>query len=247
MRIMSSCGGDNELGGRGRRHVRRLLGGGAATMCATVAMSVATAGGAAAVTTDVGLWHLDETSGAVAADGSGSGHDGVLHGGVVQGVAGHDGTAYSFETPGSWVEVADSAGFNPGTSNFSVSAWVNLSKAPGDGVTYDIIRKGLTTTKTGEFKLEIVKGGKVRCTAKDSARLRGAITGPRTNIADGTWHHVGCARVGSSWRVTVDARVRSKTVAFGSIGNTRSLSIGSKYGQEDATPGRVDEVRFTIG
>jgi hypothetical protein len=202
---------------------------------------------ATAATTDGGAWSLDEASGLKAFDSSGNGNDGTVRGGVVQGLPGRVGTAYSFDAPGSWVEVPNAPSLNPGTRNFTMSASVKVGVVPGTGVTYDIIRKGLAGTKTGEFKLEIIKGGLLKCTAKDSARLLGAITFPRVNVANGQWHDIGCARTGSTWQVILDGTVKSKSVAFGSISNTKSLAIGSKYGNDDGTPGLVDEVRLSIG
>lgn len=201
----------------------------------------------ATATAAQGLWHFDERTGSTAVDSSGSGNNGTLRGGVGLGKAGYAGTAFSFTTAGSWVEVPAATSLNPGARDFSFSAWINISQAPARSVTYDIVRKGLTTTSGGEFKLEIVPGGRARCIAKDGAGRRGSILGPSTNLADSRWHQVGCARVGSAWRVVVDGTVRSTTVALGSISNTKSLAIGSKYGREDATPGLVDEVVLSIG
>lgn len=217
-----------------------------AAISATVAMTAA-APAASAASTAGGFWHLDETSGSVAGDVSDNGNDGRIRGDVDLGLPGYLGTAYSFAADGSWIEVPTTDSLNPGAEDFSVLAWVKVDDAPGKGETYDIVRKGLAGTKGGEFKLEIVKNGLVRCTAKDSVRHRGAITGPRGDIADGRWHLVGCAREGSAWRVMVDGRTRSRDAGLGSISNTKSLSIGSKYGQQDAMPGLIDEVQLTIG
>lgn len=213
----------------------------------TTVLLAMTAQSATATAAQQGLWHFDERTGSTAVDSSGAGNDARLRGGVGLGKAGYAGTAFSFTTAGSWVEVPAATSLNPGVRDFSFSAWINISQAPAKSVTYDIVRKGLTTTSGGEFKLEIVPGGRARCIAKDGAGRRGSILGPSTNLADSRWHQVGCARVGSAWRVVVDGTVRSTTAALGSISNTKSLSIGSKYGREDATPGLVDEVVLSIG
>ena len=110
---------------------------------------------------------------------SGGGHSCTIRGSVALGLAGHSGYGYGFDADGSWVEVPSTASLNPGRRDFSYSAWVNLSVAPGAGMTYDIVRKGLSATKGGEYKLEIVPGGRVKCEAKDSARVRAALTGPK--------------------------------------------------------------------
>jgi hypothetical protein len=213
----------------------------------TTVLVAMTAQSATATAAQQGLWHFDERSGSTAVDSSGAGNNGTLRGGVGMGLAGHAGTAFSFTRAGSWVEVPTATSLNPGARDFSFSAWINITQAPGKNVTYDIVRKGVTTTSGGEFKLEMVPGGRARCTAKDGTGKRGSILGPSTNLADSRWHQIGCARVGSAWRVVVDGTVRSTTAGLGSISNTKSLSIGSKYGREDATPGLVDEVVLSIG
>ncbi|MGH3471985.1 MAG: LamG-like jellyroll fold domain-containing protein, partial [Nocardioidaceae bacterium] len=158
-----------------------------------------------------------------------------------------DGTAYSFVPEGSWVEIPSSDSLNPGTRDFSFSAWIKVSQAPTADQTYDAVRKGLTTTKTGDFKFEMSKGGKVRCIAKDSARHAASVYGPVRNYADGSWHYFTCARTGSSWSITIDGITRSKLGSLGSISNGSALSIGSKYGDQDDVVGLLDEVQFTIG
>lgn len=196
-----------------------------------------------------GSWHFDEPADeSTAEDSSGYRNDGRLRGGVAAGQEGIRGNAYSFATDGSWVEVPSSESLNPGTSDFSYSAYVKLSLAPmKTGETYDIIRKGLVNTTGGEYKLEVVRYGRVACTAKDSDKVVARVVGPKTSVADNEWHFIGCERRGSAWRVTVDSAVKSKLVTFGSVSNSRSLSLGSKYGKEDATPGLVDEPKVTVG
>jgi Concanavalin A-like lectin/glucanases superfamily len=183
----------------------------------------------------------------IARDSSGHGHHGTNQGGPVMEAPGHRGTAYSFEPPQSWVQVPSSSGLNPGRRDFVLSAWVNIEKGPEVDQTYDIIRKGLAYTTDGEFKLEIYAGGAVRCSVKDSLGREASITGPDVDVTDGGWHHVACARTGSMWSVMVDEVVLSKRARLGSIGNTMPLALGSKYGLEDATRGRVDEVSLVIG
>lgn len=227
------------------RHWKRSA---AVTGATVVAVAVGGAtSGAAAATTVSGLWHFDETSGQVAADASPSGVHGTIRGPVGLGHAGQVGTAFAFGATNAWVEVPSSAALNPGERDFRATAWIKFSKAPGTGVTYDVIRKGLAATAGGEFKLEIVSGGRAKCIGKDAARVRGAIVFPRRNLADGQWHHVGCARTGSEWQVVVDGVVKSKAVGFGSIGNAKSLAIGGQYGKEDPFPGLVDEVALSFG
>lgn len=65
------------------------------------------------------------------------------------GAAGHSGTAYSFTRDSSWVQVPDSSTLNPYAQNFSFSAWVRFTVAPGDDQTHDTVRTGLSGTAGG--------------------------------------------------------------------------------------------------
>lgn len=206
---------------------------------ATVPQSASAAGGG-------GEWQLDETSGNTAVDSSGNGHDGTVRGDVGMGAPGHQGSAFDFHAPGSWVEVDSSDSLNPDTEDFTVSAWVNVDNTPGSGQVYDVVRKGLPGSTGGEFDLQIVNHGYVRCIAKDSDRTRSSITGPRRSVTDGQWHHIGCVRSGSSWQVTVDDTTRSTRAGLGSIDNTKSLAIGSSYGNGNEVRGLVDDVQLSL-
>ena len=183
----------------------------------------------------------------VAVDSSGQGNHGVNQGSPELGLPGHHGTAYSFDRPGSWIQVPSNRSLNAGRGDFLVSAWLNFTDAPEAGETYDIIRKGRVGTANGsQFKAEIVFRGRVKCSAKDSDGAEAWVFDRETNVADGKWHRIECARTGSTWSVTVDRRITFKTFDLGSIGNTMPLSIGSKYGLEDAPRGRIDEVALII-
>lgn len=183
----------------------------------------------------------------VAADSSGHGHDGMIQGSPVVGVPGHRGTAYAFKHLGSWIEVPSTTALSPWRSNFMFSAWVNLTTEPTGHQTFDVVRKGFTDTGTGDYKVEILPRGRVKCTARDAARHEDYVLSGTGIVGTGRWHHVGCARTGPFLSVIVDRRATSKRVALGSIGDEVPLSIGSKYGLEDVVRGRVDEVRLRIG
>jgi hypothetical protein len=200
----------------------------------------------AAAATVRGAWDFEESSGTTANDSSSFNNDGTILKQPTLRQAGHTGAAFLFGTNSSWVKVPTSASLNPGASDFEVSAWIKGTVAPASGQTYDVVRKGLSTTAGGEYKLEIVPGGKVRCSAKDAARVRGVVTST-TPVMNGAWHKLACRLTGSTWAVVVDGTVRgSRSVPFGTIANSKDLAIGSKYGQEDGFRGVIDEVRLTV-
>jgi hypothetical protein len=180
-------------------------------------------------------------------DSSGHGNDGVSQGSPEVGVPGRTGTAYAFDERGSWVQVASNDELDPGTRDFMVTGWVRLTENPQAGETIDVVRKGVSSTPTGDFKMEIIQGGRVRCTANDANDGAGYVTGPQIDLTDGKWHEIGCARTHFSWSVLVDATVTSKVYRFRSVGNSLPLSLGSKYGSEDGLHGgRLDDVTFYV-
>ncbi len=191
-------------------------------------------------------WALDESTGSVAHDSSGHGHHGQIYSAQL-GQLGKVGQAFAFGVDQARIEVPTHADLNPGRRDFAFSAYVNFSDAPGAGETYDIVRKGLSFTAGGEYKLEIVHSGSARCIAKDSTGLTARVPARTTSLADGRWHRIGCTLVGSTWSVVVDGQTRSTSVRLKKVSNVSALSIGSKYGQQDGTPGRIDEVQLTVG
>lgn len=180
-------------------------------------------------------------------DSSGHGNHGIKQGQPEVGVTGKEGTSYSFDAPGSWVQVPSSETLNPGPRDFVFSAWVNFDVSPRVRETFDIIRKGLAFTPGGEYKLEILSDGRVKCSAKDVEERTARVVAPDADVAeDGEWHRVGCARTGSSWSVLVDGTVTTKETDLGTIDNDLPLAIGSKYGTEDMPRGLVDEVQLVV-
>ena len=183
----------------------------------------------------------------LALDGSGNGYHGVNQGAPVTGLRGHRGTAYSFDYPGSWIQVPSEPALNPYNKDFLFSAWVNFTENPEGRQTADILRKGVSFSVGGVYKLELIAGGRVRCSAKGARSVKSyRVLGPEISLAENQWHYIACARAGSTWSVIVDDTVSSETANLGSIRNTMPLSIGSKYGLEDVPKGKVDEATLII-
>lgn len=181
----------------------------------------------------------------VVADSSGHGRHGIAQGEVVMGLPGHDGgRAFSFNGKDSWVQVSSEAGLNPRRRDFLLTAWVMLTTEPGPGETYDVVRKGLGYTYPGEFKMEVLSHGWVRCSAKDQWGRLAVVTNKQVDVTDGEWHRIGCARVGEVWGALADETMTSRPVTLAAVKNTVVLSIGSKYGFEDRPEGRIDDVRI---
>lgn len=204
----------------------------------------------AAGATVLGLWHLDEISGATAYDSSGNGSNGAISGSVALGLPGVSGTAYKF-TQGA-VIVADNAALHPLTANITVSYWMNTTKAPPAHNDYDVFVKGSATSSGGQIKLEIQPNGQASCMFRGSLGQRQIQNGP--DLFDGQWHQVICQRTGNQITETVDGRSWSSMQATGTIKNTDPIrfcsheNVGSGYtGSPDYYTGLLDEVEYTIG
>ncbi len=209
-----------------------------------VALLAGTAGTALGASTTA-FWHMDETSGSVAKDGTGHGYDGAIQH-VKLGVPGVTRTGFEFNGTSSRVVVNDAPGLRAGDKDFIVTVFVAFTRAPaGD---YDLIRKGLSSSSGGDWKIEIVPtavGSQAYCYWKGSIASKGKTAGP--DLADGRYHKITCEKHATTVALVVDGTRYSSTKTIGRIDNTSQLSIGAKAGGGDWYKGRMDEVSVTIG
>src|SRR5215218_11066 len=203
--------------------------------------------GTARAATPVAVWNM-ENPGAMT-DSSGNGNDGTTSA-ITRVSDGVSGSAYRFGAS-SYVTVPDSDILDPGTADISVTAHVRFAKGP-DAATgdYDLIRKGISSTTGGEWKMEIFPGGAYTspafCLFKDAAGKTASIRGTK-NLAGGAWHTITCAKTATKISVTVDGVTGTSTVSLGSISNNQAVSVGRKLGGGDQYVGDMDEVRVEIG
>jgi hypothetical protein len=221
-------------------------------LTAAVALAVYALGSSAAgaATTQVALWHLDETSGSSAADAVG-GHTGTLHH-VTVGVPGFKGSAFRFDGTRSYVDVPSSTSLNPGSAPITFEVHVRYTVTPPKTSTadYDVLRKGTASDSAQFYKLEIRPDNRAVCRFVGSKTTKSGIlihTGPALN--DGRWHTIRCAKAASSISLTVDGRTFTRTGRVGSISNTGPLTLGAKPGSpfSDFYNGDLDEVSIRIG
>jgi hypothetical protein len=213
-------------------------------VAAVIGVLVATAGPAWAATV-VARWNMEDSGGTMA-DASGHGHTGTLHGVTVR-QPGQSGLGYGFNGKPSYVSVPSSGDFSPGTGNFRFTLSVRFSVLPSSSVgDYDLLRRGLSTTAGGDYKLEILQGGKAFCLFKGSGG-EVSVTSSR-NIGDNRWHTLSCARVGNSVVLTVDGVNTSRSGNTGTIANSQTLFIGAKdTAGNDQYRGLMDNVSVTVG
>lgn len=222
----------------------RGLGLSGALSTAVMAFLLATAAPARAATV-VAAWNMDDT-GSTMVDSSGRGHNGTLRN-VGVGRPGVQGSAYEFRGKPSYVTVPSHADFAPGTGTFKISLSVRFAAVPSATVVdYDLLRKGLSGTSGGHYKVEILRSGRAFCLFSGSAGTVSITNGP--NLANNAWHKITCTRSGTTVVLTVDGATWSKSGATGSIANSATVFIGAKNSSGgDQYTGLMDAVTITKG
>ena len=195
---------------------------------------------ASAATGPVALWHMDETSGSVMRDSSGS-HTGSLHS-VQLGQSGFLKTAYGFNGSSSYVSVPSASDLNPGSKDITITIRLKATSVPKKP-DWDLIRKGKYDTKGGEWKMEYQPNGKASCGFKGK-KSESITAGPALN--NGKWHTVQCVKTSSSIKLIVDGQTYSKSINVGSISNSAPVLIGS-HGGSEFFKGTLDEASIQIG
>jgi hypothetical protein len=207
-------------------------------LIAIVALAFGASASAASGSTTA-LWHMDETSGTTMHDSAGS-NNGTLKN-VKLGQAGVRGKAYSFNGSSSIVTVPSKAALNPGANDFSFVVNVKFSQVPpGD---YDLLRKGLSSTAGGDYKMEVLHSGKAMCHFEGSSGSSTKTAGP--NLADGSWHTITCKKTASQIILTVDGASYPKSATVGAISNGAVLTVGAKSSGGDWYKGLMDEVTLS--
>jgi hypothetical protein len=144
-----------------------------------------------------------------------------------------DGSGYTFNGSSSSVTAADSPSLSPGANNFEFG--VTLKTAlPAAGTDFDVLRKGLSSTVGGEYKIEIVNVNgvaKAMCLVKDAnahvARMQWAPTGG-LNLS--LQHTILCKKTTTGVTMVLDGTSKTKTVTDGlaTVANSGALFLGTK-------------------
>jgi Concanavalin A-like lectin/glucanases superfamily len=204
---------------------------------------------AATAQTVVASWHMEDP--ATMTDSAGS-HDGTTT--AITSVDGVSGAGYAWDGTTSRVVVPHAADLNPGDADFSFTVHVRFTQAPSAAQgTYDLMRKGNSTTAGGYWKVEVVR-------ADDGAARIGCYFGGSANasakrvagddLADDAWHTITCTRTATKIFTIIDGVAASKTVTVGTIANSDPVLLGSKTATGkvgDPYKGWMDEVSISAG
>jgi hypothetical protein len=196
--------------------------------------------------TPTGVWHMESTSSMI--DSSGNGNNGTTKN--ITSAAGFFGKGYHFNGSSSIVTVKSSSSLNPGSGNIRLIVHVKFRQVPSKSVgDYDLIRKGLSSTSGGDYKMEIYPNSdrsqaQALCYFRGSAGSGTLQKGP--NLTDGKWHTISCYKTASTMQLIVDGTTYTKSVKIGSIANSAPLTIGAKSTGGDWYLGDMDEVSVEI-
>ena len=137
---------------------------------------------------------------------------------------------------------------NPGTRAVQYGASVMMTHADlADGA--NVVQKGYSVGGVSQFKLQVDhRQGHPSCVIAGRARIYRAE--PPIDVADGTWHHLTCARTSIRLALIVDG-VEQASVPVPpdlSIANAEPLRIGGKGPNKgnDQYAGQIDDVFLTI-
>lgn len=197
-------------------------------------------------------WAMDEPANATTmVDSSPEANNGSITS-VVTGRPGLvSGFAYDFNGTTSFVSVPDDPTLDPEAANITLEATVKVAVTTMPDDSMDLVRKGVTTTTGGDWKMEIKRAsdptvGKLLCVFKDRNRVvvqRNA----NVDIVDGQQHTVKCIKTATQVKAVVDARTFTTTKSVGSISNDQPVVLGSKVAGDDVLQGTLDQVRLNIG
>jgi hypothetical protein len=119
-----------------------------------------------------------------------------------------------------------------------------------DDDSYDVVRKGYSTTAGGDYKMEIKRTsdtvGKLHCLFKGSGGRVNRVA--RVDVVDGRWHTLECVKTSDSVVAKVDGRSYTKAGSAGSISSSTNVLVGAKKVKpfDDVFDGSMDSVSIDI-
>jgi len=186
----------------------------------------------------VGWWTFDEGSGAIAADSSGNGNNGTLHGPVEWVAEGKIGGAMAFTGPYNYVLVPNANSLNP-TNAITIAAWINPSWTGNNR----ILQKS-TEGSDNQYRLLKEGGNNIRVHLPPAANFE--VTGKIPPA--GEWTHLVATYDGSMIRVYFNGAVIGETAFSGKLDVSNGpLFIGNKHSKApagDEFNGMMDDVRI---
>jgi Concanavalin A-like lectin/glucanases superfamily len=163
------------------------------------------------------------------------------------------GSRYVFKGSTSYVLVPDSDSLDPEGKDITLRAGVKVTDTPMDDDSYDIVRKGLSGTPGGDYKMEIMRRtsnpsvGRLHCLFKGTGGTVDIVA--QRDIVDGNWHTLECIKTSTSVVARIDGKSGGTTAgSAGSISNASNVMVGAKTADplDDVFNGSMDFVSIEI-
>ena len=187
-------------------------------------------------------WQMNDTSGQMI-DSSGNNNTGTPTN------VGQTGSSFVFNGSTSYVTVPDSDSLDPEGKDITLSTGVTVTDTPMDDDSYDIVRKGLSGTPGGDYKMEIKRAadptvGRLHCLFKGDGGTVDKVA--RRDIVDGNFHTLECIKTSTSVVARIDGEIGGTTA--GSISNASNVMVGAKTANplDDVFNGSMDFVSINI-
>jgi hypothetical protein len=205
----------------------------------------------------VGYWKFDEGSGNVTADSSGNGNNGILINSPAW-VDGIYGKALSFNGVDQYVNITENTDLNPHTSNWTISAWVNIAQLTNNGNgNYGFVVVGKRQTASDTSLTLLAVGGSSPTSQASFAfiydgtlQLAGAAT-PLMNVFG--WDYVSGVRIGGDLYVYVNGTEYGPNnyIPYGyyltastDVNSTTPIQLGHDGAWSSYYNGTIGEVRI---
>lgn len=205
-----------------------------------------------ASTNMIGHWKYDETSGTVAADSSGNGHNAtMLNGfsGATNSVSGKIGTALQPDGVDDYAIISHHPNFD-NLVDITIAMWVKRDQANDK---YDPLLAKTSSSGAYPLTFEICNASQGSCGVSDNNKLSlysdkttpSAVVSAQT-ITDTDWHHVAVTRSGTNVTFYIDgASAGTATVNANSYGaDAVSLRLGKESAASPSFDGSLDDLRF---
>jgi len=185
----------------------------------------------------VAAYYFDDGSGTTVADGSGNAMNGTVTGATW--VAGHSGSALSFNGTNNWVTIAD-ANFLDFTTGMTIEAWVNPKSLTGwQAVVMKERAGGLAYALYSSDDTNKPPAGYVNVGGSDRS------AGGAATIPLNAWTHLATTYDGTSLRIYVNGTLVTTTAVAGSIvTSTGVLRVGGNSVWGEYFNGLIDDVRL---
>lgn len=158
----------------------------------------------------------------------------------------YGGASLLLDGTGDWIESADNAAFELGSSNFTIEFWMRLATSSGrqglasKGAAGDFPTFDISTDGSG------LRGFDVKCTNGAGWSVEFS-SGAFVWTVD-TWHHVALTRNGTTFTLWRDgASVGSATSSATLSNNAEPLMFGKSGYFGAVTNGHLDDIRVTVG